>query len=135
MEADGSVIHADQTDVSITSTDEAAVHTYEMVNPRLWNGKQDPYMYQVKVELLQDGNVIDEIWQPLGLRYFHADANEGFFLNGKPVDLRGVSRHQDRQDKGSAISDADHREDMDIMLEMGINALTTGTLSTCGAGV
>ena len=51
------------------------------------------------------------------------DPNEGFFLNGEPIDLRGVSRHQDRQDKASAISDDDHREDMDLMLEMGINAI------------
>ena len=98
-------------------------HAYTINNPHLWNGKKDPYLYQVKVEILQNGQVVDTKIEPLGLRFFHVDANEGFFLNGEPIDLRGVSRHQDRKDKASAISEEDHREDMDLMLELGINAL------------
>lgn len=98
-------------------------HTYTIKNPHLWNGKMDPYLYMVTVDILQNGKLIDSKTQPLGLRFFHLDANDGFFLNGEPIDLRGVSRHQDRKDKASAISEQDHREDMDLMLEMGINAL------------
>jgi len=97
--------------------------SFTIQNPHLWNGKKDPYMYQVKVDILQNGEVLDSKTEPLGLRYFHVDSNEGFFLNGEPVDLRGVSRHQDRLNKASAISDSDHREDMELMVEMGINAL------------
>ena len=99
------------------------VQAFTIDEPHLWNGKKDPYLYSVQVEILHDGQVIDTKSEPMGLRYFRVDANEGFFLNGEPMDLRGVSRHQDRKDKGSAISDADHRQDMDMMLEMGINAL------------
>ncbi len=92
-------------------------------NPHLWHGKQDPYLYSVKVELLQNGRVIDEITQPLGLRYFNIDPDKGFFLNGEHLSLNGVSRHQDRQDMGSAITDKEHIEDMEIMLDMGITAI------------
>lgn len=102
-------------------------HTYSkpftIQKPKLWNGKKDAYLYSVKVELLQNGVVTDSKIEPLGLRYFRVDPNEGFFLNGKHLALHGVSRHQDRKDKGSAISDADHKQDIEIMLEMGINAL------------
>ncbi|MEN8117090.1 MAG: glycoside hydrolase family 2 TIM barrel-domain containing protein [Bacteroidota bacterium] len=92
-------------------------------NPTLWNGKKDAYLYSVKVDLMQNGKIIDSKTEPLGLRYFRIDPNEGFFLNGEHMPLNGVSRHQDRKNKGSAISNADHKEDMEIMLEMGINAL------------
>jgi len=45
-------------------------HSYAMNQPHLWNGKKDPYMYHVKVELIQNSNIIDSISEPLGLRYF-----------------------------------------------------------------
>ncbi|MDN5212929.1 glycoside hydrolase family 2 TIM barrel-domain containing protein [Fulvivirgaceae bacterium BMA12] len=123
IDASGEVVESQQSKSLIPVGDVALTHEFKIKNPHLWNGKKDPYLYQVRIEILKDGVVIDSKSEPLGLRFFHIDANEGFFLNGEPVDLRGVSRHQDRKDKGSAISDADHREDMDLMLEMGINAL------------
>ncbi|MCG8310887.1 MAG: hypothetical protein MI975_26095 [Cytophagales bacterium] len=119
----GKVIDAQINEIEIDVGAHELSHSYIINNPHLWNGRKDPYMYQVKVDLLQNDEVIDSKTEPLGLRFFHADADEGFFLNGVPVDVRGVSRHQDRLGKGSALSDADHREDMELMLEMGINAL------------
>ncbi len=92
--------------------------------PHLWQGRTDPYLYQVKVSLLnQSGETLEESVQPLGLRYFRLDPNEGFFLNGQYLDLQAVNRHQDRAEKGSAISKADMREDLQIMLAMGVNAV------------
>ena len=119
----GTVIDSQISEVELAFGESEMSHAYTMINPRLWNGKKDPYLYQVQVDLLQGGEIIDSKTEPLGLRYFHVDGNEGFFLNGEPIDLRGVSRHQDRKDKGTAISEADHRQDMDLMIEMGINAL------------
>lgn len=94
-----------------------------MRHPRLWNGREDPYLYHVKVDLLEDGRITDSETQPLGLRYFRVDPDSGFFLNGRHLTLRGVSRHQDRYNKGSALSYSDHKQDMDLILEMGANAL------------
>jgi beta-galactosidase len=98
----------------------------QVANPHLWNGTKDPYMYQTKVEILCDGNVVDEIGGTLGalgLRYYSVDANKGFFLNGESYPLHGVNRHQDRIGKGWAISYADQDEDANLILEMGANCV------------
>ncbi len=97
--------------------------SFNIASPRLWNGKKDASLYEVKVELRQNNVLTDSKTEPLGLRYFKVDPNEGFFLNGQHLPLHGVSRHQDKKDKGSALSYGDHKEDMEIMLEMGINTL------------
>jgi len=95
-----------------------------VARPHLWNGKADPYLYQVAVTVSSDqGAVLDEMRQPLGVRSYRIDPDKGFFLNGQHLGLHGVSRHQDRPGKGWAISDADQRQDMDIMLELGVNTL------------
>lgn len=91
--------------------------------PHLWNGRQDPFCYQAEVTLEQNGRVTDRVAQPLGLRYYRIDPNEGFFLNGKHLTLQGVCRHQDRAEVGNALRRQHHEEDMDIMLEMGVNAI------------
>jgi beta-galactosidase len=97
--------------------------TINVPNPHLWNGRADPYMYSITVELADRGKVIDSVTQPLGIRSFRFDANKGFFLNGKHLFLHGVSRHQDRMGKGWALSDADHEEDMALIAEMGANSV------------
>ena len=100
-----------------------ATISLSLLNPKLWNGRTSPYLYKVKVELFSGSQLIDEVIQPLGLRSFSVDPDKGFYLNGNHLALHGVSRHQDRKDKGSAISEADHRNDMQIITEMGANAL------------
>jgi beta-galactosidase len=92
-------------------------------NPHLWNGRDDPYLYTAKFELIKNNEVIDYMDQPLGLRYYHVDAESGFYLNGKPYAIRGVNRHQDRLNKGWALSYEDQNEDLQIIMEMGANAV------------
>ena len=92
-------------------------------SPHLWNGRADPYLYTVRVEVSTGGVVRDALEQPLGLRYFRVDPEQGFFLNGHYLDLHGVSRHQDRIDKGWAISADDDREDFALIAEMGCTAI------------
>ena len=67
--------------------------------------------------------MVDEVDQPLGFRYFSVDANNGFYLNGKYLDLHGVNRHQDRLNKGWAIGTAEHLEDFNLIKEMGANTM------------
>ena len=94
-----------------------------MDHPHLWNGRTDPYLYTALVEVAVDGRIRDSVSQPLGLRYFRIDPQQGFFLNGKYLDLHGVSRHQDRINKGWAISPEDEREDFSLIAEMGCTAI------------
>lgn len=97
--------------------------SFSLEKPRLWNGKEDPFMYRTVVSLWREGRRIDCIEQPLGLRYYHIDANDGFFLNGKHLSLQGVCRHQERAEVGNALRSAHHEEDVRLMLEMGVNAV------------
>ncbi len=90
-------------------------------NPHLWNGTIDPYLYRVEVTLRTNGTVTDRQVQPLGLRYFRVDGSKGFFLNGKAYPLRGIAFHEDRRNKGRAITDAERKEDIDMLLETGAN--------------
>jgi len=52
--------------------------------PHLWNGRPDPYLYRAVVELRSTNGVVDSVGQPLGLRFYRVDPDQGFFLNGKP---------------------------------------------------
>lgn len=87
-------------------------------NPHMWDGIKDPYLYTMKAALQEDS-----VETKIGFRTFFVDADKGFYLNGHSYPLCGAARHQDRQGKGNAISREDHKEDMEIMLEMGVNTI------------
>ena len=93
-------------------------------NPQLWS-PDTPYLYQV-ITQIQDsktGVVLDESIEPLGLRWFHFDPEEGFFLNGKYLKLIGTNRHQDYFKKGNALTNEIHASDVQLLKEMGGNFL------------
>ena len=100
-----------------------ATTTLSISNPHRWNGRKDPYLYQVRIDILHDGQLVDSTSQPLGVRTFAIDKDKGFMLNGASYPLHGVNRHQDRPGKGWAISIADHDEDMKLILEMGCTGI------------
>ncbi|MFO1488500.1 MAG: glycoside hydrolase family 2 TIM barrel-domain containing protein [Verrucomicrobiota bacterium] len=92
----------------------------EVPQPHLWNGLKDPYLYRAVMELrAKDGTVLDTVEHPLGLRFYRIDPELGFFLNGRPYHLHGVNRHQDRENQGWAINEADMDEDLRLLKEMG----------------
>ncbi len=95
--------------------------TTTLTDPHLWDGKADPYLYHVEVTLRVNGEVTDQSIQPLGIRFFTADPDKGFLLNGKPYPLRGIAFHEDKKDKGRALSDADRKETVDLLAETGAN--------------
>lgn len=96
-----------------------AVQATTVANPRLWHGRTDPYCYRAHVSLSVDGVVRDVMTQSFGFRSFAIDPDTGFSLNGVPLDLHGANLHQDRIDKGWAISDADRAEDVALLQEIG----------------
>lgn len=99
------------------------VQDLTVVKPILWDGFNNPYLYKVTTQLIKDNIVIDEVTQPLGLRKFELVAGKGMMLNDKPYLMYGVSRHQDRWGYGSALSNAQHKEDLDIIKEMGTTTI------------
>ena len=89
----------------------------------LWNGLENPYLYTAVATLSADGEVKDEIRSRFGVRDFHYHPKTGFYLNGKSYPLRGVSRHQDRKGVGNALTRDMHKEDMDLICEVGANTI------------
>lgn len=96
--------------------------TLRLDSPRLWDGVQSPALYTAHVGLVLDGQETDARDVRFGIRTFSVD-KDGFVLNGRRYPLRGVSRHQDRLDKGWAITAKDHEEDMQLIAEVGANTI------------
>lgn len=101
-------------------------------DPHLWNGvdysgnkdnTDTGYRYTVTLTVSEGGNVVDAVSDKVGFRYFYVSNTSGFFLNGEPYPLRGVNRHQYKEGKGSALTEADHEEDMALILELGANTV------------
>lgn len=103
------------------SSEKRAVLTILKVH--LWNGRKGPYLYSAKAELLQDGEALDCVETRFGCRTFRIDPERGFILNGEEYPLRGVARHQDRWGIGNALLPEHHREDMDLICEMGATTI------------
>ncbi len=92
-------------------------------NVHLWHGRKDPYLYKAEVKLVQNNEVIDCISSSFGCRTFNIDSNNGFILNGKEYPLRGVSRHQDRLGYGNALLPEHHKEDLELIYELGCTTI------------
>ena len=104
----------------------AEAHTVlrgKIYEPRLWNGLEAPDCYTAVMTLTREGETLDRLEIAFGFRAFSVDPDQGFILNGRSYPLHGVARHQDRLDKGWAISHADHEEDLAIIQEMGANSI------------
>ena len=94
-----------------------------ILNVHLWNGRKDPYLYSVQVNLLDGEEVLDTVSTRFGCRSFHIDPEKGFILNGAEYPLRGVARHQDRWGIGNALLPEHHAEDIDLICEMGATTI------------
>ena len=105
----------------LTSADAAVV--LDIKDVHLWHGRKDPYLYTCQVELVEDGQVLDNVEARFGCRTFEIHPENGFILNGEEYPLRGVSRHQDRWGVGNALLPEHHEEDMDLICEVGATTI------------
>ena len=97
--------------------------SFDIKDVHLWHGRKDPYLYTAKVELIEDGVVLDNVSTRFGCRSFKIDPDNGFILNGEEYPLRGVSRHQDRWGIGNALLPEHHKEDIDLICEVGATTI------------
>lgn len=109
----------DSESKTVPVADGHAEATFELEHVHLWDGVDDPYLYHAKAEL-SSGDVTETTF---GCRSFYTDPEKGFVLNGRVYPLRGVSRHQDRTGAGNALSYEMHKEDMEIIKEIGANTI------------
>ena len=114
-DADGVVVAT----ASARPYEEAVV---QIEDARLWD-TENPHLYSVKAELMLNGEVVDESKTRFGLREIVFDSEKGCILNGKSVKLKGVSRHQDRENLGNALTYEHIKEDIDLIKEVGSNSI------------
>ena len=114
-DAEGNVVA--QTTTADTKAD------FVIENVHKWHGRKDPYLYNAKAELIEDETVVDNVCTTFGCRSYEIDPERGFILNGEEYPLRGVSRHQDRWGKGNALSKEDHKQDMELICEVGATTI------------
>ena len=120
-------IDADDEDYHFTdtkpSTGSDMTFTTTIPNPHLWNGTEDPFLYNVTLEIYKDEELYHRFQRPYGFRYYEYDSSIGFLLNGQPYLLRGVCAHHDLEGKANALNDDDIANDFAIIKELGCNFL------------
>ena len=116
------IYDADEKEIAHIETADTTA-TLAIENVHLWHGKKDPYLYCCEAELIENGEVIDNVCTRFGCRTFQIDPDRGFILNGEEYPLRGVSRHQDRWGVGNALLPEHHKEDIDLICEVGATTI------------
>ena len=123
-DAQGKLLQTNAQPFSLKAGETATVEYKSDVidNPQLWTPEM-PTLYRVVTAIVnaKTGEVLDEISNKIGFRWFSFDADKGFSLNGKPYKLRGVNRHQDQAPVGVAIDDEVNRRDIRQIKEIGCN--------------
>ena len=103
-------------------------HTFELqatVNrPLLWS-VEAPHLYRVINTIEGDGAVTDTYETTFGIRAIRFDADKGFFLNEKPLKLKGTCNHQDHAGVGAALPDRLQDYRVERLKDMGSNAYRT----------
>ncbi len=116
------VYDKDENEIAKTESRETKA-VLEINNVHLWNGRKDPYLYCCEAEIVSGDEVIDNVCSRFGCRTFKIDPDNGFILNGVEYPLRGVSRHQDRWGVGNALLPEHHKEDIDLICELGATTI------------
>ncbi|MDG3442813.1 beta-galactosidase GalA [Nitrospirillum amazonense] len=122
-DADGRVVASGQAPVSITPLDQGVARLdLGVANPRLWS-VEAPTLYRVQTRLMAGDRCVDAVTTTCGFRTTRFDKDKGFFLNGRPLKIKGVCVHQDHAGVGTAIPDAlwDYR--IRRLKELGCNAI------------
>ncbi|MFC2110601.1 glycoside hydrolase family 2 protein [Bacteroidota bacterium] len=99
---------------------EVEINFENINNPELWDVK-NPNLYKVKVSLISKKETIDTFSDRVGFRWFEFKDHGPFYLNGKRLLLRGTHRHEEHAGVGAAMTNEQHRNDMESIKEMGAN--------------
>lgn len=92
--------------------------------PKRWD-ILSPNRYVEKIEIIVDGQVSDTYYSPFGVRTIEFTAHEGFKLNGRRVDIKGVCNHHDLGSLGAAFNKSALERQLKMLQTMGMNSLRT----------
>lgn len=118
-DADMVTFEVNQEKINASLEDGRAKAEFVIENVHLWDGVDDPYLYTAKA-FMENGDIVSTRF---GCRKYYIDPQKGFFLNGHPYLLRGVSRHQDFKGVGNALTIEHHKKDIEIIKEIGATTL------------
>ena len=93
-------------------------------NPLLWSVNA-PNLYQIKTELLLNGEVVDTDLTRIGFRTIELSAEKGFLINGEKTIIKGVNCHQDFGITGLAVPKNIYAYRIKLLKEMGCNGYRT----------
>lgn len=123
---DGSIAAKNNSSVR-TKSNQSTTHLDKNIiveNPDLWSvNTPDLYKVYTRIYNSKTGDLLDEVVNPLGIRWYSFHPEKGFFLNGHHVKLIGTNRHQDFEGMGNALPDEMHVRDLMLLKEMGGNFL------------
>ncbi|MDH7911597.1 glycoside hydrolase family 2 TIM barrel-domain containing protein [Winogradskyella sp. SYSU M77433] len=125
FDADGNLIREEHQGLKLKGHETKTVEVTfpEIKNPKLWS-PDNPCLYKLQLTLSdKNGTVLDQKLSNLGFRWTTVDAEKGFFLNGKPIKLIGVNRHQDYKNYGNAVPIELQKRDIHLIKNMGTNVI------------
>jgi beta-galactosidase len=123
LDPDGRQIASARAAVSIGSLEKSVASlALDPGSPSLWSVEQ-PTLYTVEARVLADGKTVDQRRIAIGFRSIRFDPDKGFFLNDRPVKLKGVCIHQDHAGVGVAVPDALLRWRLERLKALGCNAI------------
>ena len=96
--------------------------TVPIPNPELWD-TENPTLYSTKTNVYKNKTLVDSYTTPFGIRSIRFTADDGFYLNNKRVQLKGVNLHSDLGPLGMAFNTRAMERELEIMKSMGVNAI------------
>ena len=102
-------------------TQKAVLQKLSVSRPERWD-VDNPKLYNLVVEVMQNGVCVDSEKTRIGFRTFRIDAEKGFFLNGRPLKIMGTCNHQDHAGVGVGVPDSVQYYRIKRLKEMGTNA-------------
>ncbi len=117
----GNLVVKGSTISSVNALEEnVAKLSLSVENPQLWSVDR-PTLYQVKTVVKQNGNLSDQLVTNCGFRTIRFTPDSGFFLNDKPLKIKGVCNHQDHAGVGVAVPNSLWDFRLKILKDMGVN--------------
>lgn len=104
-----------------------AVASARIEAPSLWGPPptQHPHRYLAVTTLRRGEEILDQVEMPFGVRRIEFDADEGLLVNGEKIRIQGVNNHHDLGALGAAFNERAAERQLEILQEMGANALRT----------
>ena len=121
LDAQGKIVCQAESQLSVAGATEM---NFDIKQPQLWS-PENPYLYQVRTRLYDDGTLLDEITHKMGIRTISVSKEKGFQLNGVTRKIKGVCLHHDLGPLGAAVNKAALIRQIKTMKEMGCDAIRT----------